>query len=990
MQVQKRWKRFVIAFLSLIFGGFVCAVFLFGTQARAQQPETPTEKIRVVLTNYDDTGYVDNSQYGIKGYYVEYLNQIAKYTGWEYDIRAISDEEELLSIVNERDYDIMVGVDYTEERERKMFDYPSENIGNRHLVVAASKTHPSLVSNDISQLQGIKVGITDSDLNQALKEKFISFCFSNGIKCRENVEGDFPQGVTLVTVPEEKRFEMVETGEVDAVLCSDSRALENNLFVVAEFGKTAIYTVVPKGNDSLLSALNAALESIDRIDSDFAKRLYDKYFAANDVNVLAFTGEELEYLEADREFQVAMWDDCAPYGYLNDNGDWSGIAIEIFDEITRMTNGKIIFRIVGFNSSQEAQEAMQLGEVDILGQTFAAFVTSKNGESRSRSYYSDNFYMYRCKNSNKGIEDAKIVVKQDFPISLLRDIGVGDIQSVIRVDSVVEALQAVNSGEADLTFALQNVADYYINYYQFTKIVEIGMQMNAVSFCCVYGEQMDSIAKNICNKCISHINNDTLNRRITEYILADHKEITIFDYIKSNWGFFALWGIGLMAVVIALLIAMIITISNKTKRIYRVLYQDEITGGSSYLKFEENAVKMLQEESSCYIFFADIQSFKYINDVYGYIIGNRVLCVVASFMKKLAEGCPVARMYADHFVAIRAYQEKEALEKQLRALLEKFDEECRREFKDFNVLLKVGVYYRRVSSGSEIRQMVNLANYAADNIVNSSKSEYRFYSMEMHDKVLARQHIEKDMHRAMAEGEFIAYYQPKFDIVTNEIIGAEALVRWNHKERGLISPGSFIPIFESDRFIIEVDFCVFEQVCRLLAERMENNRKLYTISCNFSRLHFPQRDFLDRLMAIVDKYQVPTAFIEIEITETVATSDFDLLIGTVQKLKEKGFKISIDDFGSGYSCIQLLYKLPIDVLKMDRVFVCGQDVNKKEEDINKSILHVCHTHDIKVICEGVETQQQKEFIESYGCRYVQGFLYSKPVCREEFLAMLDE
>ena len=991
MQIQKKIGGFVIALAGLLVGCLFCAVFFFCAPVQAQEENSAGEKIRVVLTNYDDTGYVNVSGEEITGYYVDYLHEIAKHTGWEYDIRVVPDERELEAIIDGKDFDIMLGVDYTEERERTMFEYPEADIGMRHLVVAASKTHPILVSNDISLLQGLKVGVTETDRNQSLKDKFVSYCYSNGIKCREDVQGSFPQGVTLVNISEEKRFEMVENGQIDAVLCSDSKALANELFVVADFGKTAIYPVVPKGDRHLLDELNDVLTSMEQVDSGYSQRLYQKYFASNAVNVLSFNEEELKYLTKNREYRVALWGDCAPYGYLNDSGEWSGISVEIFNEISRMTDGRITFCIEGYDSSQEAAEAFQNGGAEILGQSFASVNAALRSGDRSTSYYSDRFYMYRNKNYSMGMEEARIIIKQDFPESILLELGVKDPDSVIRVKNTAEALRAVNGGEADITFALQNVADYYINYYQMNKISDIPLQVNDVSFCCIFDSSVDPVARNIFNKCISHLDRGNLNRRITEYILTDHKEFTLVDYIKANWGSVALVGIIFMAIAIALLVVVVITISNKTKRIYRMLYQDDITGGDSYLKFEENVGRLLEERNGpCYILFADINSFKYINDVYGYNTGNCVLCAVEGFMRKLAGGYPVARMYADHFVAVRPFQGKEELEKQLRYLLQEFDEESRGKFKDFNVLLKIGVYLWEPQTEREIRQLVNFANYAAGSIVNSSKSEYCFYSMEMHDKIVQQQRIEKDMHRAMTEGEFIVFYQPKYDIVTNEVIGAEALVRWNHKERGLIAPGAFVPIFENNRFIIEVDFCVFEQVCALLAARIKQGKKLYPISCNFSRLHFPQKDFVDRLTQIVDKYQVPAGYLEIEITETVATSDFDLLIGTVRNLKEKGFQISIDDFGSGYSCIQLLYKLPIDVLKLDRVFVCEQGSNRTEEDIHRSIITICRNHGIRVICEGVETKQQKEYIESYGCRYVQGFLYSKPVKEQDFLAMLDK
>lgn len=978
--------------------GLLCCMFCFflisGIRVSAvqqTQEETDAQVVRVVLTNYDDTGFVVMDHNELSGYYMDYLNEIAKYTNWQYEVRAVSDDEELLNIVETGDYDLMVGIRYMEDAEKNYFNYPAVSMGVKHLVLATSKEHVEISTDNLSTLMGITVGTRDTAYSKQLREKFKSYCYANDLKYVEESDVPYDQGMNLIEVGDEERFEMLQDGRLDALITSDSMALANNLYVVATFGEMPFYAVSPKGDDHLTVQLEEAIQSIKNVDSTFEDRLYEKYFAPNFKREMTLSEEELEYLEIQRNLKVAVWDTCAPYMYLNDSGRWSGIAVEVFGEISEMTSGKISFEFVSCADSFAAREALEKGEADILGMTFTSVDAMERGDNRSCSYYTDYFSIYRNQNSVKSLEEAKIAVKKDMADNMLQSFGVKDTSGVIRVEDVVEALNAVNSGKADITFALQNVSDYYINYYQLNRITELDLVKSDISVCCLYNDSMDEILKNICNKCIANVDTEILERSITEYMLLDHKKLSLTDYIKTNRSGFTTVFIVLLFAAIAGLIIVVITISNKSQKIYEMLYRDDVTQDSSYLKFEEEVKQLISEQKvkeQYYIIFADISSFKYINDVFGYEVGNQVLCFVGKAMKEITNGFPTARMYADHFVGICLYEEKELLEKRLTGQLHEFSVKASEAFPDFNIFLKIGIYTWNTQREMEIRQLVNLANYASDNISNQSKSEFSFYTMELHDKILCRQEIEKDMHRAMEAGEFVAYFQPKYDVVKDEIIGAEALVRWKHSTKGLISPGIFVPIFEDNGFIIEVDFCIFEQVCRLLAERMKNGQKLYTISCNFSRRHFQRPEFVERLMGIVDKYQVQPEYIEIEITETVATDDFNMLIETVRELKSYGFKISIDDFGSGYSCIQLLYKLPIDVLKLDRVFVVEQDVNGTEEDINRSIVHICHNHNIRIICEGVETNQQKEFVLSYGCRYVQGFLYSRPVDRRTFLSML--
>lgn len=984
-KIKSKGYMWLLMFCAVIF----CAAVGMKTYA-AEKKET-TSELRVVLTNYDDAGFVQVDEDGVlSGYYVDYLNEIAKYTGWKYDYRVVSEETELLRITQEGDFDIMLGIYYTGADDELYFDYPTSAIGSKHLVLAASKIHSELDWADAGSLQGLRVGIIDTYRNKQLEQKFESYCISNGLEFTVDSEAASSRAVNLVTVEEDARFELLERGAIDAVITTDSKALEHDLYVITEYANTPIYTVVPEGDNRYLSKLEKTISTINSLDKEYAERLHEQYFQDNKENQLSFTKAEQSFMVNTHHYKVALWNSCAPYAYLNDNGEWCGVAVEVFEEISEMTNNKLNFEFVTYSDSFAANEALAEGYVDILGQTFTSVNIAERGVNRSTSYYSDSFSMYMGSTfSANELENARVVVKKDVTEEMLQQLGVTDTSNVTRVNTVVDALQFVNNGNADITFALQNVGDYYINYYELSNLTEIPLRTEVEALCCVYSEQMDSHAKLICNKCISYLDVDMLDRCIQEYILTDHKPVSLEDYIEANLSTTAVIIILVLLVAITLLCVVVFIVQNKSRRIYRMLYLDDITEGISYRKFEEEVAELVGDKKEIYdILFVDINSFKYINDVFGYEMGNKVLCTVEKFIQTLTNGYPYARMYADHFVAIRPHAVKRDLKKMLDDKLSKFADQCSKEYPDFNIFLKMGIYTWNGENLSDIRQYVNLANYAADGITNLSSSTYCFYTMEMHDKILSRQEIEKDMHRAMNEGEFIAFYQPKYDIITNEIIGAEALVRWNHKDKGLISPGKFIPIFEENGFIKELDFCMLRQVCELLAERMNKGEQLYAISCNFYRGHFKQPDFVQHLVEVVEEYKVPPQYIEIEITETVAADDFKMLVHTAIELKEKGFKISIDDFGSGYSSIQLLYKLPIDVLKLDRVFVLEQECNKKEEDINRSIIHICHEHDIKIVCEGVETLEQRDYVQSYGCRFVQGYLYSKPVPRQQFLDML--
>jgi len=992
---MRRWrkKRKQIQFYRLIICYIIGITIFMGAEGSVCAEEAQAEPLRVILVNYDGYGYIIQDNNEIGGYFVEYLEKIARYTGWKYDYEVVSDEDRLMAITQQKDYDLMVGVPYDEESKRNYFEYPNKELANRRLLLATTKEHSDLTEDALRTKKSIKVGYTKNVHNEELVNKFKSYCFSNGIAYTEEGDGAEKQGVYMVEVPDRERFKLLKAGEIDAVFTVDSLALRHNLYAVADFGTQPLYVVAPKGKTEYIEELNQVFSILEGQGDDYEKRLYEKYFKANYQSRLVFSEEEKAFLTTPRNFVVAMTDYCAPYCYVDNKGEWKGATVEVLNEITRMTEGAFTFSFVRFDNAIAATDAVVKGEADILGLANSSLEIMKIAGNRSSNYCTDYFYLYKNKASKEGLSEATCVIKSDMTVDRLKELGVDSSGMVIKTGSVIDALGMVNSGKADITIALQSVADYYMNYYQWNEIAAVGTPVQTMSFCFAYNASVDSMTRHIFNRCISYVDKEMLDRYIMECILTEHKEYTVGDFIRSHWSLVGMVLLVFFSLASLLLAYIVITLRKKNRRIKHMLNYDDVTGGISRLKFEQEVLELIEDKRErYYIIFADISSFKYINDVFGYAVGNQVLVQVEAFMRRLTKGYPSARMYADHFVGLHSFEKKEAFEADLHRELEAFDKECAERYMEFNVFLKLGIYEWDVLNQpkAELMQIVNLANYATDTIKNLSHSEYRFYTLELHNGILMQQEIESDMHRAMTEGEFVAYYQPKYDILTEQIVGAEALVRWKHKSKGLMSPAVFVPIFEKNGFIIDVDFCVLTQVCKLLAERMEKGKKLYTISCNFSRQHFVGKGFVERMVEIVEQYKVPPCYIEVEITETIATSDFEELFDAVKALKDKGFKISIDDFGSGYSCIQLLYKLPIDVLKFDRVFVLEQNVNKKEADINRSIIQMCHNNGIKVICEGVETSEQREFVKSYDCRYVQGYLYSKPVDEESFVEMLEK
>jgi EAL domain-containing protein (putative c-di-GMP-specific phosphodiesterase class I) len=240
---------------------------------------------------------------------------------------------------------------------------------------------------------------------------------------------------------------------------------------------------------------------------------------------------------------------------------------------------------------------------------------------------------------------------------------------------------------------------------------------------------------------------------------------------------------------------------------------------------------------------------------------------------------------------------------------------------------------------------------------------------------------------ALENHEFEVYYQPKYNMEENSIIGAEALIRWNDPVHGIRMPSDFIPIFEKNGFIIQIDFFVLEEVCKFLRSRIDAGEKVVPISVNQSRVHLSEKHYVQRLGEIIRKYSIPDGLIELELTET-AISEIDDVENILNQANALNYRISIDDFGTGYSSLTMLNRVPLDAIKIDRNFLIESNNSKKTREIIRLVVEMAHALGIQVVCEGVEKQDQADFLMSIGCRFGQGFLFSKPIPINDFMRIL--
>lgn len=346
-----------------------------------------------------------------------------------------------------------------------------------------------------------------------------------------------------------------------------------------------------------------------------------------------------------------------------------------------------------------------------------------------------------------------------------------------------------------------------------------------------------------------------------------------------------------------------------------------------------------------------------------------------------------ARISDDNFACTVKNGSDSELENRLNNIFAEFD---RRNslFVSYPVLFSAGVC--RLGQCVDRYDMVDFnvaidrCNIAKKTIKGRHSSAIAFYDGKMHDNALREKDFENVMPTALKEHEFMCYIQPKYGTRSRHIEGGEALIRWNSKEFGFVFPDQFIPIAEKNGFVVELDFFILEEVCRAMRRWIDRGLTPVVISVNQSRLHLNNDDYIWRLREIVDKYGIPYEYIELELTESVFTENADLMLKIMQKLHEIGFKLSIDDFGSGYSSLNMLKDIPADVVKIDREFFNGTVNSQKGRAVISTVVDLAKNLDMQVISEGVETVEQVDFLQDIECHMVQGYYFAKPMPIKEF------
>ena len=441
--------------------------------------------------------------------------------------------------------------------------------------------------------------------------------------------------------------------------------------------------------------------------------------------------------------------------------------------------------------------------------------------------------------------------------------------------------------------------------------------------------------------------------------------------------------ISMIAVFILYYLCSFISVIVNTHRTTKVIYTDMITGGNNWLYFVKRGNKILKKKSATnnyVVLHFKMRKYRSFCTCFGVQEGEILIEKMYHVLKKnIKRNELMAYKENAAFGLLLSYENDTELCKRIDELTTVLDA----------VLPKMKLYfvtgiYKVLKNEKDIEQLYNNALLACDMLGEEAENKIVFFDVEMNNRRLWERKVEDDMDAALARHEFQVYLQPKISTAQETLAGAEALVRWIHPQEGFIPPNKFIPIFERNGFILKLDDYMLEEIAKQQEQWIKKGREVVPISVNISRAHFTKEDLAEHICSIVDKYQVPHSVIELELTESAFFDDKEVLLKTVKKLREAGFPVSMDDFGAGYSSLNSLKELQLDVLKLDADFFRGTESQERGMVIVSEVIDLAKKLNMKIVAEGIESREQVDFLTEQECDLIQGYFFARPMPIAEF------
>ena len=930
------------------------------------------EKRTVKVAFFPMDGYNMTTADGtLSGMDVDYLNALCNYADWEIEYVKCDSWDEALSLLSAHKVDLVGSAQYSIGRAA-IYQYANLSSGYTFGVIMTS-SDSSLAYEDFEAMKDITFGIVKTYVRRT---EFIQYLEDNGVYNPKLKEYDSTAELQ----------EALAQGEVDAIVHTFTETHYGHR-LIGRFAPMPFYYISYQGNDDVMRELNQAIADLKINQPQLETDLMNKYYRSRLDKTIVFTTEEKSYLAEGHTLVVGYPDGYFPFSYEK-NGVYRGLTRDLLEQDAASVG--LNFSYQKMESLQEAESALQKGTIDIIAYCTDDSETLSSYHLTSVKEYANIPLVIVMKDSKNlgGLHSLATV-----PYLHIESDRVIDTSSipVMTYNTQQECLEAIRNDIVDAALCDGYLAEYMLSTelrYNKLEVKRVLRGDYAVSM--VIRENEDSALSGILSKTVSDID----AKSVSDYMMENnvYSLMTLDRFVRNN-------SVAIIIILCLLIITVILVawyIISKNKKIQKLMYKD--TGmdiwNLNYLIYW-GTMKLLPErkEQRYAVAYMNVSQFRHYNIIYGWNAGQRLLeSVVDVLSHNVDERKEIyARNQGDRFVLLVSYESEEALLLRAKNLVQAIEKRIYDDTEN-RMAIHMGIYFLPPES-NDLRTAVNYANQAIDSLHDSNASDVKVYDASLEKAIKDRHEQEKLLDSVDVNKDFVTYYQAKVDIRTEKIIGAEALIRFlDPSDSGRVkSPAFFVPYFEQTGRVTELDFFVLESVCKMLRRRLDEGKDVVTISCNFSRKHFMKPGFPEHFEAVLEKYRISKEYIEVEVTETVVVEELQLatVIQTLNNLKEKGVRISIDDFGSGYSSLGVFEQIPASVIKLDRSFLLNQENRNRQVKIMRGIVNLGKELNAQIVCEGVETDNDVELMQEIGAYVAQGYHYSKPVPEDEFEKKLD-
>lgn len=961
-------------------GFLVSILFLLGLFfASVPTASAADHNLPLLRVGYSDVpGYISKGEDGyFRGFIYDYLEAIAVYAGCRFqyvEARPI----ECIEMMMRGDLDLTAALPDIEN--------PGPNFTAVHHAVTYSPV--GVVARHGQTL----------DHGQHLRIGYTAFIYSDA-EIRDALQSyGLYEGDDYTFRPFDDPLAMIASyrnGELDAYIDATVYHQSEDAMIARLFPQR-FSIVMRRDHDALRQKIDRAVNELMLINPHIRGQLYAKH--AGQGAPLLLTPDEKEYLTQHPVMSAVASPGQKPYTYF-ENGEAKGVIAEIMHLMENDLD--VHFDIRETKNSGEIIQLLTSGEIEIVTDYYADYNWGHLHNAVLTLPYLTINYVPVMRRDRDLPQNPKVACAQSHFYTHEYVERKYPAEQRVYFNTINECMDAVNRGLADITFVKAITVQHDIEQGNYLNLFTNGSVAFSHKVSLAINENVDPRLVRILNKEINHLGNPPIEEIMTRYMFEAEKNRSLKAYIAKNpWDSLAILA-ALLLSIIGILLYMIQIRQRATDKISSLAYHNQRTGLTNVRWFEENAARLIKKyakDRKAGKLFVMVLSTQRIDLLKASLNPEAVSHGIRELVERVRKRNPW--ILADglsseltHLYVLGRLDDGMTL----RGAAEKFAEDTAlltSQGYDIHMKYHFGLCAVPSDDIPSITRLMADADTAQMEAIEMG-DEIGVYDEKLQQKRLKQKMVAQLMQKALANGEFQIWLQPKYDIRTQKIIGAEALARWQSPELGFVMPGLFISVFEKNGFILEFDYYVLESVCQLQRRRIEEGKPLVPFSVNQSGMHIREPGYLDRLREIIGRYNLPNGAIDLEITET-AFVDFDTQDGKensstiIAAMKEMGCTVSMDDFCTGYSSIAMLQHLDMDVMKIDRAMLLASEASSRGQKIMRRVVSLGQDLNMLVLCEGVETKEQEQLLLENGCFYAQGFLFGRPMPAEEFFAFADK